>query len=433
MKAMMKAAAVVVGLLAFAAPALADSNISMMGYFRDGWATSSKGGPAIETPGSNGVFATPGMDYKLRLGNEEDNYGEWGLDDTVYKDKSGVEAHYGVMFDYDGTVNTSSGTAQTIGIQQNYVKIKIPQLAGATFWGGKQYYERENINMIDHFYLNLSDAGLGVENINTGFGILSFSVFGVQFADPANAGSNMMFLRPDIRLQGIPAWPGGTLLVDLNAMSLSRHSGLTSGQDEGGGFWGTLEWTQANILGGNNDIALQYASGADAGCGPGAPGFAYNSPIYGQSSKLDSNNSQFAVWEQLLLQPTNNFQIDVGATFQQKTFGVPGGTNITGTDFGIFTSPKFWVWDYFAIQGDLGYTSVKRKGEDVRTLVKWTIAPTLLPATADQNGFFVRPELRVFVSGGTWNAASTNAGIAGGSYGTDTSGVLYGVQAEGWF
>jgi len=425
MKALMKAVTVVAALLAFASPAMA---LDMAGYFRDSFSVSGKGGAAP-------TFQTPGMDYKLRLGNESDTYGEWGLESTIYKDKAGVEVKVGVMFAYyignDGVAGDAKG--YPFGIQQDYFKMKLPQLAGATVWGGKVYYQRENIDMIDHFYLNTGSVpGIGITDVDVGMGKLSFSVFGVQGADPntENTG-NVVFLRPDLRWSGIPVWTNGTLMFDVNYETLSRHSGQAgASQDEGGGVWVTGEWHQDGILGGWNQLTLQFANGMNSNMGPGAPG------------SVNKNDSQFAVWEQLLLQPMAMFQVLVGGSYQMKKFGIAGGGSDKLDSFGIFARPKVWLADYFAIQGDIGYTSVTARpdggfedGSSSKNanLLKWTLAPTVLPAQGDGGGFFVRPEFRIYVTGGSWNKNATDAGIAGGNFGTDTSGLTYGAQVEGWW
>ena len=80
MKAMKRATWLALALLAYAAPA---SAVDFFGYVRDGAMGNSKGG-------GQACFKTPGQYYKLRLGNECDNYGEWGWQQTVYKDKNGV-------------------------------------------------------------------------------------------------------------------------------------------------------------------------------------------------------------------------------------------------------------------------------------------------------------------------------------------------------
>jgi maltoporin len=440
MKAMMKAVTVVAALLAFATPAMA---LDMLGYFRDGFSLSGKGGPAP-------TFQTPYMDYKLRLGNENDTYGEWGLEQTIYKDKAGVEVKVGVMFAYylgaDGQAGDSKG--YPFGIQQDYFKMKFPQLAGATLWGGKVYYQRENIDMIDHFYLNTGSVpGIGVTDVDVGMGKLSFSVFGVNGPDASN--NKVIFLRPDLRWSGIPVWANGTLMFDLNYETISRHSGkyadgteIKAPKDEGGGVWVTGEWHQDGILGGWNQLTLQFANGANANMNNGAPGVSTDGTGFSQNK----NDNQFAAWEQLLLQPMAMFQVLVGGSYQMKTFGIVGGGSNKLNSFGIFARPKVWLADYFAIQGDIGYTSVTAKpkghfadGSSSKTanLLKWTIAPTVLPAQGEGGGFFVRPEFRLYVTGGSWSVPKINgtpiATVAGGNFGTDSSGITYGAQVEGWW
>jgi maltoporin len=423
-------------LLAYAAPATA---VDFMGYFRDGFTLNGKGGGAT-------CFKTPGMDYKLRLGNECDSYGEWGLQQTIYKDKSGVEFTAGVMFNYDQDVATPNGTSVPFGIQQNYFKAKFPQLGNATFWGGKQYYRRENIDMIDFFYLNTSDTGAGVEDVDLGFGKLAFSVFAAK-----GPTYDRTYVRPDLRVYGIPLNPGGTIMIDVNVASISRNTDADpkGANDASAGFWVTAEHHQDGILGGWNTFTAQFANANAANMGGATPGFSLNGgktdadKAQQASDAINKNNQQFRVLDQLLLQPSGKFQILVGGVYQLKQFasnGTIGDTTKTKvTQVGVFTRPVVYLSDYFKIQGDLGYTSSKTEHQDALNLVKGTIAPTLTPAVGDGGGFFVRPEFRVFVTYASWNDATNTVNPAGGAstqvnFGAGkTSGVTYGAQVEGWF
>jgi maltoporin len=418
--------AVAVVLLTSASPAKA---VDFFGYFRDSYGGNNKGG-------GQACYKTPGMDYKLRLGNECDNYGEWGLQQSVYKDQSGVDFTVGVMFDYDSPSGTSPGTSTPFGIQQNYVKMKVPQWAGAQFWAGKQYYRRENIDMIDFFYLNTSDTGIGVEDVDLGWGKLAFSVFGITppksatgaLANPG--GFDVAFFRPDLRLYGIKVNPGGTLEVDGNVMSISRNKTVAPAPANEGStsFWLTLEHVQSGVLGGSNTFAAQYANGANAAMGPGTPGFG--------DEPTNKNNMQIRVLDQLLLQPSNVFQVLVGGMYQYKEFGESVGNKRKFNQYGIFTRPVWYVSDYFKLQGDLGYTSNKESGQSGMNLLKGTIAPTLTPMVGSGGGFFVRPEIRLFVTFASWNdaaAAASPTSQNGVAYGTDKSGVSYGMSVETWF
>lgn len=417
--------------LAYAVPARA---VDFFGYFRDGFTLNSKGGGAT-------CFKTPGMDYKLRLGNECDNYGEWGLQQTIVKDKDGVEFTVGVMFNYDQDVATPTGTTVNMGIQQNYFKAKFPQWGGATFWGGKQYYRRENIDMIDFFYLNTSDTGIGVEDVDLGFGKLAFSIFGAK-----GPTFDRVYIRPDLRLYGIAVNPGGTILVDVNVTAIQRNKDADpkGDNDASAGFWVTAEHHQADILGGWNTFTAQFANANAANMGGATPGFSIPGVTTAEaaSDAINKNNQQWRVLDQLLLQPTRQFQILVGGMYQHKVFGLSDGTKEKADMYGLFTRPVYYVTDYFKLQGDLGYTQAKFEHVDAMNLVKGTIAPTLSPAVGDGGGFFVRPEFRLFVTFASWNKASNdndpvdfpNGASTQVNFGSGkTSGVTYGAQVEGWF
>jgi maltoporin len=423
-------AVVAVALLSHAAPTAA---LDFFGYFRDSIAGNSRGG-------GQACFKTPGMDYKLRLGNECDAYAEWGLQQSVWKGKDGVEFTVGFMFDYDPAVMGNTGASTPFGVQQNYVKMKVPQWGnGAQFWAGKQYYRRENIDMIDFFYLNTSEPGIGVEDWDLGFGKLSASVFGVAgnntAPSPTSHGLNQAFFRPDVRISDIPLNPNGTIEIAANLVIYSRNDVSNAGvpvvpkgaNDADVSAWLTLQHTQKKLLGGSNKLTLQWANGAAAQMGPGTPSFG--------DDPLNKNNMQFRVLDQLLLQPSLKFQSLIGVVAQWKTQYV----TTTKTDFtqiGIFARPVYYFADYFKLQGDIGWTQNKPKDAAAMDLFKLCIAPTLTPSPGDEGGFFVRPEIRVFVTYASWNDAAAAQGAnapGGGMFGTDKSGFTYGASVETWF
>ena len=362
----------------------------------------------------------------------------------------------------EGTSGGASG--YNFGIQQNYFKIKMPQLGGATFWGGKQYYERRNIDMIDFFYLNTSDTGVGVEDVDLGFGKLSFSIFG------ADKDASLMFIRPDLRVYGIPVNPGGSLMIDLNVdLRSSNKSMRTEGDNEAStGFWVTVEHSQTGIMGGNNLFVGQFANGLAAGMGGALPSFSVVPNTFGTAAQvsaqsftdsLNKDNMQYRFLDALLLQPSKVFQVLIGGSYAHKQFASSafGGSDnkIKEDAYGVFARPKFWFGEsgpvsYFNIQGDIGYTAVQLKdipGSDNKSpnLIKGTIALAVSPAVGEGGGFFVRPEIRLYGTFANWNKDANEVGGAFGNAdgassaakfndaGDAKSGGTFGVQAEGWF
>ncbi|HET6413907.1 MAG TPA: carbohydrate porin [Anaeromyxobacter sp.] len=458
MKGTIKAALLALAVVAYAAPAYAVPGVDFFGYFRDGFAGNSKGGGMT-------CFKTPTMDYKLRLGNECDNYGEWGLEGVLVKEDDGAVFTAGLMFNYDQDTAQPTGTATPFGIQQNYFKAKFPQWNGITFWGGKQYYERENIDMIDFFYLNTSDTGIGFENLDTGFGKLSFSVFSykpVKGTPAANTGADIAGFRPDLRLQGLPLGGFGTLMIDVNVVSVSRNStvlGPLPSDDTTTGWWFTLEHNYSGFLGNSsNTLTFQWANAINSGMGnisglAGGTGFTTSLGGGATTDPLNKNNQQLRVLDWLMIAPNAQFQVGIGGMYQSKTWGNPGASNITSQQYGLFARPYYWFSDYFLIQGDIGYTANTYSNSPVYTsaasaqdanLTKFCIAPTLAPKVGNgQNGFWMRPQFRLFYTYGSWSSGanhqnpptggSSPVNFASSAGGTATSGSTFGAQVEGWF
>jgi len=415
--------AVAAALLGFGAPVTA---LDLFGYFRD-----SIGGTSRE--GAQACFRTPGLDYKLRLGNECDAYAEWGFQQSVWKGKDGVEFTVGFMFDYDPEVMGNLGSSTPFGVQQDYVKVKVPQWRGAQLWMGKQYYRRENIDMIDFFYLDTSEPGGGVEDVDLGFGKLAASLFAVKgnaATGPASGGSGQVFWRPDARLYGIPVNANGALEIDANAVFYSRNGNAhvpKGADDAGASVWVTVEHTQEKLMGGSNKLALQWANGTAAQMRPGTPSFS--------PDPLNRKNQQLRVVDQLLVQPSPKLQALVGAVFQWKTVANLDGSTAKAMQWGIFARPVYYLSDYFKVQGDLGFTQIKPQRAKAMNLLKATVAPTLTPPPGDTGGFFVRPELRAFLTYGAWNdaAEASPSPPGGGAFGTEVRGLSYGLSVETWF
>jgi len=99
--------------------------------------------------------------------------------------------------------------------------------------------------------------------------------------------------------------------------------------------------------------------------------------------------------------------------------------------------PIYAFTDHFRVATEIGYDRFKPHSGDTRHLWKITVAPEISVGKA----FFSRPVLRAFVTYASWNSAAANAagtyssgnnnGI--GMYGTDHSGITYGLQAEAWW
>jgi maltoporin len=412
--------AIAAALLALATPANA---VDLHGYFRTGVGSTSNGGQQVDLKNS-------GQDYKLRLGNE-DNWSEFEFVQPLLKDKNGVEWTAGFMLGWgDGWTNNID--LQKLSLQQEYIKGKFPQLGGATLWGGKRFYHRHANDIYDYFYLNYSGdgGGVGLEDYDVGFGKLNVAIFHettsssetvVGVDENGNATSvtgsptedaSVGYWRPDVRLEGIPTNPDGTLNINVLARFRGANTKLGASNDglEKTSYYIMAEHNQNNILGGNNTLAVWYRTSAFI------------------DMAAPKKTSELGVSEALLLQPVPTFSVVLAGIYQAKKV-----SDVDKTSWSIAARPVFQINEYFKVQGDLGYFYAKTEGTKENTMVKGTIAPTISPAH-DGNAWGIRPEVRFYVSYAAWNSEQNTATNNNhDAFGTDDSGMTFGTQVETWF
>ena len=417
--------------------------VDLHGYFRQAEGVSSKGGDQV-------TFKNKDQDYKLRLGNE-DNWSEFEYVQLIQKDKNGVEWTAGFMLGWGNGFNGDGDFASVNALQQEYIRATFPQLGGATVWGGKRFYHRHANDIFDYFYMNESGPGVGIEDIDVGFGKLSAALFRFNpdissKKDPAVAddpatpyineslnnqndngkeGSGMVFLMPDFRLEGIPVNPGGTLNIALLSkirMWNKERNGQADAPDGTSSFGvhAMVKHSQGGILNGGNNFAIDFKN----------------------TCFIDSNCPEkrwkLTATEDLLLQPTKAFAINFAAIYTYDK-QADGKTNLQGLGVGV--RPFFKFTDHFGLGGDAGYfyTKSSASGSKADSMFKLTVAPTITPFT-DGFAWGVRPEIRFYATYASWNKEQNfndkgdKVGFGGGAFKNDaTSGVTLGTQVETWF
>jgi maltoporin len=445
--------AIAVAAIAFAATtasAIPAAGVDMSGtYFRAGPGFNATHG------GAQPAFQLPATDFKSRLGNEADSYLEINFADTMYKDDNGVVMQFVFMPNADcgghewGNCNATTSVAQSFGL------VKLPQLGGADIWIGNRYYQRHNIDNYDWFWWNVfqNHDAVGIENVDLGFGKLAFAIgrisvngtttatttatpigvtatgasvypVGTTFTT-ATTGSDS-YVVPDLRIGSIPILPGGTLELGVD-LALSTGKGLTPGHSTVSP-WFTAVYTQTGIIGGDNTLAFQYASGALAPMNN-------STEIVGTNSDL----KQWRVLDQLVFHPIPEVSGEFAAVFQSKSdnTGIWSASNTNILNLQL--RPAYHVNNYFKIAADFWYSMLISKdnpgagvfaGTSNPNLFKVTLAPTLVAGQA--GGLWARPEFRVFATYATWSNLPAQA-VAGGAFGTDTNGLTLGAQVEAWW
>ncbi|MGL5429307.1 MAG: carbohydrate porin [Vibrio sp.] len=139
--------------------------VDFNGYFRAGTGISGNGNADLSFQ-KNGIG---------RLGNENDNYYEFGFSeelktgDQTWKVESMIaQGNNGANGWEDGYFNVAQFNVQAKGLFASDKE--------AVLWTGKRYYQRKDIHIIDFYFLNTSGTGGGIENLSIGNQKLSLAL-----------------------------------------------------------------------------------------------------------------------------------------------------------------------------------------------------------------------------------------------------------------
>ncbi|OEF23607.1 maltoporin LamB [Vibrio rumoiensis] len=416
LKVCLTAAAVSSALLASNAMAVeADFN----GYMRAGTGVSTHGG-ANTSYEKNKVG---------RLGNENDVYGEIGLNTKPIKAGETTEFTVNSMVAYgsDGSNGWESVRDDDNGNDITLAQLNV-QAKGlfsfdqdAVLWAGKRYYQRQDIHITDFYYWNTSGgAGGGLENVTIGPGKLS-----VAFMRDDSLGADINASNPninvnnfDVRYAGIPLWADASLELGVNYYMVNESDEQEANNlDTKDSVMATAVITQGNFYGGFNKTVFQFgtegAASAMAGLGSGSwvpaisdgdTGFRVinfgvinigeswnlgHQVMYAQSS-YDNSNKDDHTFANLVVRPIYNW------------------SEIMKTEFeaGYFTEDNQW-----------GNQGADNEG------AKFTVAQ----AWSAGSGFWARPEIRVY-------ASYVDDFKNDNRFGNDESSEMsFGIQAEAWW
>ena len=387
---------------------LSASALEFAGYLRSGVGNSLNGG-------KQSCFKLPGAEAKYRLGNECEQYAELELRQDVYSFDDGsvlsVDGMASLYNQYDRQL-TFQGDNGSARLPQLYAQwSNLPGLNGGSLWAGRRYYKRNDIHISDFYYWNQSATGAGIEDVLIG---------GLRYSYALSRKDNLYqenyVTRHDFNVAGFNTNPGGELELGLSYLDKPERTDAHSG-------WAiTAQHVQSEFLGGKNKFAVQYGEGSGTGLG------------YTGDFRLDNSSKRYRIVEFFDWQVTPRFGGQVEAVYQ-KDFR-PDGGNQEWLSLGV--RPTYAISEQFKLVTELGHDQVKA-ADGTRKLSKFTFAPTWSPKGP---GFWTRPEVRLYYTYASWNAAAQraanefDAGSAlsdSGAFGSARHGSNAGLQVEYWW
>ena len=387
---------------------LSANALEFAGYMRSGVGNSLNGG-------KQSCFKLPGAESKYRLGNECEQYAELELRQDVYNFDDGsvlsVDGMASLYNQYNRQL-TFQGDNGSARLPQLYAQwSNLPSLNGGSLWAGRRYYKRNDIHISDFYYWNQSATGAGIEDVLIGGLKYSYALSRKDSLYQEN-----YVTRHDFNVAGFNTNPGGQLEFGLSYLDKPERTDAHSG-------WAiTAQHVQSEFLGGKNKFAVQYGEGSGTGLG------------YTGDLRLDNSSKRYRIVEFFDWQVTPRFGGQVEAVYQ-KDFR-PDGGNQEWLSLGV--RPTYAISEQFKLVTELGHDQVKA-ADGTRKLSKFTFAPTWSPKGP---GFWTRPEVRLYYTYASWNAAAQRAanefdsGSAlsdSGAFGSARHGSNAGLQVEYWW
>lgn len=407
-------------------------SLDFHGYFRMGAGMSEDGATQAE-------FQTPGARSKYRLGNEANTNYEFAFDYRyALNDKDMPDGAYiqGYLMVDDFEPHGESSELGLDGMPQLYLNFANFFKPGLNLWAGRRYYDRKDIHMNDHYWLNVGQGahvGAGVEGIDLGLSKLKIAFFRMEDSNVAGLGSlsgNTGTLNSsslDVRLAKIKTNPKGK--VTLWGQWMIRHKNAALGFDAKDGFGLGFWHDQSDIFGCcSNTVAFLYRNGAALVQGD----FNARPAREDQGYDLDSTE----VWEfnnNFLMEPNDFFSMQWAIIVRSENFGLQGISGDTVVWYSTGIRPIFYLTDHVNIAVELGIDYVDDEINNRQGSVRKS---TLALQLARSRGYYSRPVLRAFVTYANWS--DDFKGLVGASpdsapYGNQTNGWTYGVQAEVWW
>ncbi len=441
-------------------PLLADDVVEIHGYMRSGVGRSSEGGEQVSF--GLGIVPSPGF----RLGNEVDNYIEPAVDVKAYeKGSTAFKLHFRPAMrewynERDASANAGGTVDGAHGYNPNqkfYLRETWGEATGvfgkssdafkdATVWGGRRFYQRSDVHMIDYFFLNNSGDGFGIEGINLGFAKLHLAYIQQDFGNVSwgnfSNGGSLPYSNPsgkllvgsyDFRLTDIVTNPGGSLTV---ALQLQRPANLKTADNAGntkGGWRADVMHKQGGILGGDNMATINYRVG---------------SPVWGwYNADVNDKNKTWEFLDQFFIQPSKSFGMCALALYRDDT----RVTSVNGApadgkqkSYMIGARPIWFFTEHLSLAAEIGFEQTKQTNwwtnsvplgyTTTKNLAKQTLALQWQP----QASWWSRPSMRLFITNAQWDTTGKdnqwNGAYSPANFAADKkSGYTYGFQVEAWW
>ena len=398
------------------------ASLEYHGYIRSSLGVSEKGSNQVR-------FQAPGARGRYRLGNEPETNIELQANYT-YKMPSpeNDNAHIKGIIMLDGFKNQGESNEFSVDhLAQGYLSFNQFFDNDVKLWFGRRYYERKNVYILNHFWLNPgqnSHAAVGIEDLVTGSGKLNVAAFRLEDNFELSSTNYLInSLLLDVRWHSLKLsantrstlWGQLASRKSIEALEYAHKTGYSAG------FWVDYKSTRLK-----NTFALIHHTGAAV-----TQSNVNASPVREDQGWNLDEATVFEINDTMTYEHLPEYSFQWVAVYRLEDRGLSGDKTLSWYSTGA--RPIFYLNRHLniALEAGVDYIDDKvnnRKGH----LSKLTGA---LQIAADR-GFRSRPVLRFFITLADWSdGLKGSVGHIPGDapYADNTAGWSVGAQTEAWW
>ncbi len=401
------------------------SYFDFFGYTRTGIGTSSESGTQAR-------FQAPGATAGYRLGNETEIGLELGVRLSLplgEQKTQRLEATYQVS-DYKsfGSLNQFYSNRTVDQSYINLVKIFHPNL---NVWFGRRFYDRKDIHINDHFWLNTgqgADFGGGIE-YKTSLGEFKLAAFSLkdENTDTAieinNSSYEIRFLDIALNKQHKLNLFSEYIVRDGGDLLSVNNVTITTSSEHG---FGLGAWINSKFnFGAANTIAFIFRDGAAFRQSSVNP-----NPVR-EDQGFDLDNADYWEINNNFIYDSNPYSVVWAFVIRHEDRGVNNNSKIQWYSTGV--RPIIYFTDHINLALEMGIDYVDNDVLQVEGLLsKFTAAIQI----SKERGFYSRPVVRLFATQAYWS--NDFKGLVGNApddapFEDNTQGLTFGVQFEHWW
>ena len=426
------------------------SSLTFKGYIRAGAGGNDRGGMQMG-------FQMPEAMSKYRLGNEADHYAEFTF---LYHQAFGRKGDKSLDVVWTSSYHRNYGQPHGIDptlAAEAYIKFNNLLGGNESFWLGRRYYDRKSIDMLDRYWLNPGQdgVGLGVENLlrrrdpnnreDLKLAAFIYHDDDMWYHDAIESEYQLYRVTADAR------WVGRRLgqshsYFNVGASYTALPHGVGSDYTLLHGF-GLQAWVDTEGALTHNTLAAVYRHGANI-VANNSLGRAMKENVLQQHRVIcDLKNAySFELSNDFVYDNKESYALNVVALFSMMDYGTDpyllkedGTTHfIEGSQhqfywFTLGARNVFYLTDQFRVNLELSSEYGIVQHYDTQGFLNKV---TLMPEFAPFKGLGAAPVLRPFVTYAFWNdglCGHIGAPSWGAGYDRQTSGCTFGLQVSAWW